>query len=183
MESGFRCGPCRLTPPCLDDTLGLFYFEGAARDTIHRFKYQGQWLLGRALVRWCRPRLAPLQGKYDLVVPVPLDPRRLRRRGFNQSAVIGRDVASILGLPLVLNRLIRRRAGQPQVGLKGPARHLNVRGSFAVNGMAQLASSRALLVDDVLTTGATANECARVLKTAGAAQVGLVTVAAAYANL
>ncbi len=182
-DAGLPCGPCRLAPPHLDHTLGLLYFEGAARETIHRLKYQGHWQLGRALVQWCHSRLVCLQGAYDLVAPVPLDRRRLRQRGFNQSAVIGREVASILGLPLVLNGLIRIRGGQPQVGLKGTARQRNVRGCFAVQHHERLVSSRVLLVDDVLTTGATANECARILKAAGAEEVGLVTVAAAYASL
>ncbi len=78
---------------------------------------------------------------------------------------------------------MRTRAAQPQVGLKGAARHRNVRGCFAVRGDVRLVSSRVLLVDDVLTTGATANECARVLKQAGAEQVGLVTLAATYVSV
>ena len=108
---------------------------------------------------------------------MPLSAARRRERGYNQAEELARVVAAASGRPLG-TALVRTRATPPQVGLDRAARHRNVRGAFTWRG-APLAGAYVVLVDDVLTTGATADECAAVLKAAGAAWVGLVTVARA----
>ena len=125
---------------------------------------------------------SPFTGeRYDLVVPVPLHPARLRRRGFNQAAILARAAARNLGrfAPGVL-----RRSGvaASQTALGRRARLRNVRGAFDVNRRAVLGGRSVLLVDDVLTTGATARECARVLLDAGAQLVDVLSLARATSH-
>lgn len=115
-----------------------------------------------------------------MVIPVPLHPRRLRMRGFNQSVVLAREIAKMGGVPMILDAVVRTRKTSPQVGLQGKERLRNVRGSFAVTGRKKVESRKIVLVDDVVTTGATANACAHVLKKTGAASVHLIALAGAF---
>jgi ComF family protein len=112
-----------------------------------------------------------------VLVPVPLHPRRLRERGFNQSALVVEALARRAGRPACLDALVRRLDTVPQAGLTAAARRRNVRGAFAVRRRAAVAGRTVTLVDDVLTTGATALACARPLTEAGAVEVRLLTVA------
>jgi len=180
IDPHFRCGACRLAPPVLDSAHTLFYFQGAMREVVHLFKYSGYWKLGRGLIRSRLAELLPSFGDVELILPVPLHPFRLRSRGFNQAAVLAREVTEGLGVPLELGCLVRRKGGRPQVGLPPGERRRNIRGCFAVISGTNVEGRKVLLVDDVLTTGATANECARVLKKSGAEAVGLLTLAGAF---
>jgi ComF family protein len=115
----------------------------------------------------------------DLVLPVPLDRARLRNRGFNQAVVLAREVSTLLGVPMYLDVLLRTRSGRPQAGLKGRERRRNVRGCFSLKRPDKIKGCSVLVVDDVLTTGATANECAKILKVGGAREVQLLALAGA----
>jgi ComF family protein len=108
---------------------------------------------------------------------VPLHPRRRRERGFNQSELLATELARRTGLRLAPLALVRRRDTAPQAGLTAAARRANVEGAFAVRQRARVSGRPVVLVDDVLTTGATARGCARVLREAGAAEVRVLTVA------
>lgn len=148
------------------------------REAIHRFKYGKE----RARAAHLGLPLATLLDQVPAVeayrlLPVPLSSARRRERGYNQAEELARVLATATGRPLD-TALARTRATPPQVGLDRAARHRNVRGAFTWQGAA-LNGARLILVDDVLTTGATADECAAVLKAAGAGWVGLVTVARA----
>ncbi|RJX30437.1 MAG: ComF family protein, partial [Desulfarculus sp.] len=114
----------------------------------------------------------------ELIAPVPLHPRRLMLRGFNQAAVLARGLAREGGPRLAPDLLRRLRHTRPQVGLDPAARRTNVAGAFGLgrNWAGRLAGAAVLLIDDVFTTGATAAECARVLKDAGAARVNVLTL-------
>jgi len=118
-----------------------------------------------------------LVGSSDVLVPVPLHPRRLRERGFNQSALLAEEIGRRTGRAVCPDALVRRRDTLPQAGLTAAARRRNVEGAFAVRRRASVAGRTVLLVDDVLTTGATAFTCARRLAEAGAAELRLLTVA------
>lgn len=144
---------------------------------IIRHKYGLDQPMGRALAE-CMGEHLPVAGEhYDLVVPVPLHPKRLRWRGFNQAALLAAEVAKRLGCKLDTTSLVRIVATPPQTAHDLETRRRNVRHAFAVRRPDRIANQRMLLVDDVMTTGATANECARTLRAAGARSVDVFTLA------
>ena len=159
-------------------------YEGALREIIHAFKYEGRRSLANPLGGLVRDAGAVMLEGCDYVVPVPLHPWRRMQRGFNQA----RDLARHLDRPVV-NALWRVRATPPQMALNANARRSNVHGAFDVSPLltygarlygvklALLEDRILVLVDDVRTTGATLDECARVLLTAGAREVRALTVA------
>ena len=118
-------------------------------------------------------------GTYHFIVPVPLHPRRLRKRGFNQALVLGRSVSSTYHIPLDRSNLVRMRWTQSQVGLSKRQRKDNVRDAFAVLDRTRIIKKRILLLDDIYTSGSTVDECSKVLITAGARQVDILTLARA----
>ena len=113
----------------------------------------------------------------DLVIPVPLHRTRLRHRGFNQALVLAHGVSERFSVPLLYDNLARLRSTLPQVELSGTARAENVKGAFGLIRPSEVREKRVLLIDDVFTTGATMNECAKTLKEAGAAAVTVFTLA------
>lgn len=173
---GHCCRSCRLSPPLFDQALSVGYFEGALREAIHVYKYRPLHALGAPLGRWLAGNVRQLT-QHDIVVPVPLHRSRLRQRGFNQALLLAHAVSIRHAVPLSCDTLLRIRATRPQVELSGAERPANVRGAFAVSRPAAVQGLRILLIDDVFTTGATLNECARALKTAGAGAVSALTLA------
>jgi ComF family protein len=147
-------------------------------DTLHRFKYERDVTLAPPLGAYLSAH-CPLSLDHDLIVPVPLDLERLRWRGFNQAAMLAEILGRRGSHPVAPRALQRRRVTPPQVGLGEEERRRNVAGAFAVRDRAVVRHRRVLLVDDVMTTGATVNECAKVLRRAGAAQVDVVVLARA----
>lgn len=175
-----RCGGCQGRRPPWAYARAAVRYGGCARDAIHAFKFGGRRAMAAplaALVADLGPSL-PL-GVVDVIVPVPLHPRRERERGFNQSWLLARRLAEAWGLTARGDVLTRRVATAPQTDLGAAARRLNVRDAFAVRRPELVAGRHVLLVDDVLTTGATVSECAVALRSGGAATVGVVTVARA----
>jgi ComF family protein len=170
------CGKCAEERPSFIAARSAFVFEGKVLDAIHRLKYSGDTSLAGPLARLACA--AHLPQSPCVVVPVPLHPGRLRERGFNQSLLIARALSRITASPLVYDRLKRTRDTGQQVGLKASERKKNVSGAFTLVAPAMFKGKKVLLVDDVVTTGATLNECARVLKRAGA-EVTALTVARA----
>jgi ComF family protein len=144
---------------------------------IRRHKYGRDQSLTHALAECLGERWPLAENDYELVIPVPLHPRRLRWRGFNQAALIGRAVARRLGRPLDVRTLIRTRATPSQTAQDRRARLRNVHNAFAVARPTRIANRRVLLVDDVMTTGATVDECARTLLAAGARRVDVLALA------
>jgi ComF family protein len=122
------------------------------------------------------PSLRGLVTPGAVLVPVPLHPRRQRERGFNQSELLAREIARRT-VPVAPGALVRRQDTRPQTGLSAAARRANVKGAFAVRQRARVAGRPVVLVDDVFTTGATAQACARALREAGATDVRLLTMA------
>lgn len=176
------CGTCAQWPPRLVQARSAAVFRPPVPELIHALKYQG-WTVA---ARWMGDRMrrliaadsaAPPPG---VVVPVPTTPRRLRERGFNPAELLAREVARGLGIPLA-DALTRPRESPRQVGLPPSRRAANVRGVFVPRSGPEgsLPQPNVLLVDDVLTTGATAAEAARVLEGCGARSVSLLTFARA----
>lgn len=172
------CAAClRRRPPYLFARSAARY-AGTVREALHAFKFLGQATLAAALseliLEVCAGEARRLG---DLVVPVPLHPERERARGYNQSALLARRLAHRLRLPCQMRALERRRATRAQTELTGRERRRNVLGAFSAAEPRVVRDRHVVLVDDVLTTGATVAECARVLIRAGARTVGVVTVA------
>ena len=163
-------------------------FGGALRDAILRFKYEGKAALGQplGLLLSCSldsppsPLLTSTMGEkltFDAVVPVPLHPSKLRQRGFNQSERLARVVAQERGWKLDATGVVRARKTRVQARLEGSQRVENVRGAFACRPAQRYANQSVLIVDDVLTTGSTMREVARVVRDAGATRVCVVALA------
>jgi competence protein ComFC len=112
----------------------------------------------------------------DLLMPVPLHEKRLRQREFNQSALIGKHVAKHLGVPIIVNSLLRKRDTIPQVGLSAKERRKNIKNAFTVRKKDIIEGKHIMLVDDVFTTGATVRECSKVFMKAGAKKVYVITL-------
>jgi ComF family protein len=162
-----------------DRARAVAHFDGVVRDLIHRLKYGDRHDALRLFARWLRDAGHELLQDCDLIVPVPLNRWRLLRRRFNQAALLAAELEKLTGIasdPLALTRLKRTPS---QVGLTNDQRRRNMAGAFAViPGRAQaLEGSHVLLVDDVITTGATIEACARALKRAGAARVDALSLA------
>ena len=168
-----RCPRCRRGRPSLDRARAIGAYEGVLRAIVHALKYEGRRSLARPLATMMRERGADVPGGAACVVPVPLHSSRRRERGFNQAV----DLARRLGLP-VRHPLRRVRATATQTTLPAAQRHKNVRGAFAVTRVARgLRGATVVLIDDVCTTGATLDACARTLKEAGVADVRALTAA------
>ena len=179
LTAAFVCTNCQDLACDFVSARAAVVAQGVVRDAILRYKYQRHlWFepfLAGCLVRHAVPELAPL--KPSLVVPVPLHPVKEREREFNQAARLAAPLAATLGIPLNVRLLRRVSYTVTQTRLSRSARAENMHGVFAVQSGASLAGQRIVLVDDVFTTGATTNACARVLRAAGAAQVWVWTVA------
>ena len=179
------CGDCYLHPrPPFSRARAYGLYQGPLAEGIRRLKYQAEFSLvcGLAAILEEAFEGAFSEEKYDLLIPVPLHRRRLRSRGFNQAILLSRGLARRYGLRLDCHNLQRIRDTAPQYGLTAPQREKNVKGAFALQRPELVAGRRVLLVDDVYTTGATAKECARVLKRAKAAGIDVLTLARAGAG-
>jgi len=178
------CGVCRRLAPPFVRAAAYGNYEGGLRDLIHLLKYQqvrpAANVLGRMLGEVISG-LEPVLPEHVLVVPVPLHADKLRQRGFNQSELIARSALKLREdkqrFELQSQVLERKRETASQIGLSSHQRRVNMRGAFAVARPELVAERDILLVDDVLTTGTTASECARTLRKAGASKVWVATVA------
>jgi ComF family protein len=167
------CPRCRRTRRLVEHARAIGPYDGSLRAIIHALKYEGRRSLARRLSALMRHRGGDLLDGVTCAVPVPLHPSRVRERGFNQAT----DLAEHLGVPVVA-ALRRNRATLPQTGLPAARRHRNVRDAFAITRAgAALSGATVMLVDDVSTTGATLEACARVLTEAGVAEVRALTAA------
>ncbi|MEE9487603.1 MAG: ComF family protein [Candidatus Brocadiales bacterium] len=174
------CAECKSQGLRFDGAFSAAYYEGAIKELIHRFKYGKQEFLAKPLAKlivrhfreidYNRPRI-------DIVAAVPLHRKKRRERGFNQADLLGRNAGKLLGLEVCLGGLKRTRNTRSQTIQSYFRRRENVRGAFLVKKPEYFKGKDILLVDDVLTSGLTASECAKVLKEAGARKVYVLTVA------
>jgi ComF family protein len=154
-------------------------FEGSLQEAIHRWKYEGKTYLTPFFAEWIAEGLNRYwkPGSLDLLIPVPLHPSRLRERGFNQALLLARGLSRRTGIPYRKKILQKKKPTVPQVNLGGAERERGVRGTFYVADKEELLGASVLLIDDVYTTGATVNECAKVLLEGGAERVDVLTLA------
>ncbi len=172
------CARCETQAPPWAKAWAPFEHEGALARAIHRFKYEDRADLARPLgVLMAAMSRAALREMPGVLVPLPLHEARYRTRGFDQAALLAKEIATVTGRPLQLDWLNRTRDTARQVGLSEELREANVRGAF-VSGPA-VKGADVVLIDDVLTTGASAREAVRVLASAGAHRISVLTLARA----
>jgi ComF family protein len=174
------CGRCRRGLGAFTSGASLGPFAGSLRVLVHELKYRGRRRCAGRAARLLldAPAVCRVLAGAEVLVPVPLHPRRRRARGFNQSELLARALGRLAGLP-VADALARRVDTRTQTGLSAAQRRRNVAGAFRVARPAAIGGRVVVLVDDVLTTGATARACARGLRDGGAHAVRLLTLARA----
>ena len=171
-------------PPAFDRARAAVRYDDIARHLVHAFKYADRLDLAPMMGAWMARAGQELTDGADALVPVPLHWRRLWARRFNQSAALAGAISRLTAVPVVADALRRVRATPQQVGLDKNERAQNVQGAFKVapERQAEVAGRRLILVDDVLTSGATSNACARALLRAGAAHVDVLVFARVVAG-
>ena len=179
LGQGVRCPTCEARPRAFARARAACLYDEHSRDLILQFKHADRLDLARLFSLWLSRSAAELVEDSDVVVPVPMHPLRLIRRRYNQAAEIARPLARQAGLPYWPGALKRRRAGESQAGKSASGRRRAVQGAYAcpAGWEKRVAGKRVLLVDDVMTTGATAEACARALTRAGAAGVNVAVIA------
>ncbi len=171
------CSRCARSRPTFEGLRSPYVFQGGARELVHGLKYNHQTVLAEPMADLLLRFLGRESLPVDVLVPVPLFPRRLRIRGYNQSALLAGALARRLRLPADDRTLVRVRSTASQAETRNvEERRVNVRGAFACRGR-RLAGKCVLLIDDVSTTGATLDACARALREAGIASVWALTFA------
>lgn len=175
----FICTDCQRSSYFFKKARSVCVYDGVIKDCIHLFKYKSKLSLvkplGKLAVDFAHNFLD--MENIDLILPVPLASSKLRQRQFNQARLLAKSLSCAFSKELKDNLLIKIKPGVAQVNLSRQERLKNVRGSFKVKHQLLLKNKKVLLVDDVLTTAATANECARMLKEAGANRVDVFTLA------
>ncbi len=176
---GALCGGCQAARPAFDHARAALAYDDASRPLVLGFKRGDRQDLSPRFAQWMARAGGVWLDDADVITPTPLHYRRLVARRFNQAAELARALAHRLARPYEPDLLVRVRATRSQGGLSAYQRRRNVAGAFRVNrrGRARLESANIVLIDDVVTTGATAEACARALKAAGAARVDVLALA------
>lgn len=172
------CGACIEQPPIFDRARAALRYDDASRDLILSFKHADRTALSPIFASWLNRVGRELLADSDIIVPVPLHWSRLFLRRYNQAALLARNLSLLSGKPVWPRLLLRQRATKKQGHLGRSARRQNVAGAFTLHPRAQpLNGLRILLVDDVITTGATITNCAKTLRTGNAAKVNVLAIA------
>ena len=174
------CGRCIQKAPAFDYAHSLFRYEDSVIGLVHQLKFGEKISYARSIGEMLQQKLLEIGENPDCLLPVSLHVSRLRQRGFNQSIEISRVIAKKLAIPIEYDAVVRHRHTPAQTGLDAKQRKKNIIGAFSV--VQELNYQHVLIVDDVMTTGATVNELARVLKKNNVARVGVLTIARAPAK-
>jgi ComF family protein len=165
------CGACMEEKRAFRRGYFGYYFEGRLREAIHSFKFNGRIDVGEYLVRLLRERFGTITENVDCVVPIPVTEKRLTERGFNQSFIIAEEIAKMTNKELCPSVLTKTKNTKDQYALSRKERKRNISGVFAIKNGQQISGKRVLLVDDLFTTGYTAQEATRLLVKSSAKEV------------
>ena len=177
LGDGVRCAACQAAPKHFDRCRAACIYDEHARELILPFKHADRPELGKLFAVWIGRAATDLLADADVIAPVPLHPGRLFRRRYNQAAEIARPLGRRHGVEVLPDAIRRRRVTESQGAKSGGARRRNVAGAFEAARPDRVAGKRVLLIDDVMTTGATLDACAKALKFAGARHVDAAVVA------
>lgn len=171
------CGDCLKSPWAFDKARSLFAYEEVIAGLIHNLKYSGK-MNGLETLRWLSGQSTVLHDldTPDFILPVPLHLKRLRERGFNQALLLARNLFPREKEKISYDILVRKANTSSQTGLGGKERRRNLRNAFVVEKASKIVGKKVLILDDVFTTGTTADECAKALKTAGCRKVEVLTI-------
>ncbi|MCL6589539.1 MAG: ComF family protein [Firmicutes bacterium] len=174
------CGQCAVTTYYFSSARAVALYEGLLREILAELKYRFRpelgAVLGSLLVEWVK--LHRDYQKCDIIIPIPINHQKLVERGYNQAELLAKPLQRYLGIQLKTNIIVRDKITRSQNELNKEERFINIKGAFRVVNTEGLARAKVLLIDDILTTGATASEAARVLLRAGAEEVRVLTLAA-----
>ncbi|MBE9547902.1 MAG: ComF family protein [Proteobacteria bacterium] len=175
------CADCLQSPPCFTRTLAPYLYQWPLDRLVQAFKFQGDLTVGRMLAGLIQGNIEKLANAAvpDAIIPIPLHRSRQQQRGFNQAALLAADLAKGLNIPLRENILLRGKPRLPQVELDAKARKKNIRGVFALDARVAKLPAHVALVDDVMTTGSTLSEAARILLERGVERVDCWVIARA----
>lgn len=180
-ESGhLLCGQCLHSPPPYQRTISPFYYGPPLVQLITRFKFNHRLMMARVFASLLARRIDTGKHRPECIIPVPLHPRRLRERGYNQSLEIARLLGKALGIPVDYRLCRRSRYTAPQSGLAAGERKRNVKNAFGLSSACQY--KHVAILDDVITTGHTVSELARVLRNNGVEEIEVWSVARAVPN-
>ena len=178
------CGDCLDNRPYFSCARAVFSYENIILNAIHQFKYKNNLSLGEFLASFMADFSFPDIdfADYSLIIPVPLHVKRLRERGFNQSLFLARPLGEKQHIPVNFSLLKRHKFTLTQTSSNKKERKQNIKGAFEVSDKKKIAGKNILLIDDVYTTGATVNECAKTLMKSGAKKVSALTLARVLPN-
>jgi ComF family protein len=178
------CGDCLEAKPYFSYARAIFSYENIILNAIHQFKYKSNISAGEILASFMAGFSFPDIDftDYSLIIPVPLHVKRLRERGFNQSLILARALGEKKQIPVDFSALKRHKFTLTQTGSNKKERKQNIKGAFEVSDKKIIAGKNIILIDDVCTTGATANECAKTMIKAGARKVSVLTLARVLHN-
>lgn len=180
LDNAGKCSRCRKSRKMFDEVSAIFRYDDNFKSILHQIKYERKYWLLETFSRKIQRALENESSGYTLpafIVPVPMDKKRLRERTFNQAQIIAQTISKILNVPVREDILLRRENRIPQSHLNRNERLVNLEGQFYVNKPIELANQWVLVVDDVVTTGATVHECSKAMKEAGAAKVSVFALA------
>ncbi len=173
------CGSCIENEHYFDSAISVMRYGDASKRIVHKLKYSDKAHIAKNVARLMYARIKKDLNDIDIIVPVPMHRKKIRRRLYNQSALIASHLSGISNIPSIANCLIKIRHHAPQTGLRSALRKNNVKNSFSVNKnyTSHIHNKNILLVDDVYTTGATVDECSKVLKQSYSNKVSVITLA------
>lgn len=167
------------TSSYFDEHIYLFQYSGEIRDTILNYKFNEKSYIYRTFLEFIKnnKNICAQIEKYDIIMPVPISKKRLKKRGYNQSALIAKNLAKMLNVDYKENVLVKIKDNKPQSEMGQDERKNNVKGVYTIKNKEKINQKKILLIDDIFTTGNTVNECAKILIENSAIIVGIYTIA------